>query len=206
MQCFAVTQPVVNRTTHECSYYQVIALEGSNMNYQTFRAMQSGAKAMQQARGQLDVDDVDQVMDDIQEEMDIADQIGDAIARPADGLFDDDDLLAELAMMEEADMEDQLLSTPAIPQQEQLWCSVCVLVHHAYASAIIITLYGVISLCPISDVIVQEYNASYSVYCCCNLRVFSATWHCVPRVPVAASAEEDEDAKALRELEASMAL
>jgi Snf7 len=55
-------------------------------------------------------------MDDIQEEMDIADQIGDAIARPADGLFDDDDLLAELAMMEEADMEDQLLSTPAIPQ------------------------------------------------------------------------------------------
>jgi hypothetical protein len=28
----------------------------------------------------------------------------------------------------------------------------------------------------------------------------------VPRVPVAASAEEDEDAKALRELEASMAL
>jgi hypothetical protein len=31
------------------------------MNYQTFRAMQSGAKAMQQARGQLDVDDVDQV-------------------------------------------------------------------------------------------------------------------------------------------------
>jgi Snf7 len=40
---------------------QVIALEGSNMNYQTFRAMQSGAKAMQQARGQLDVDDVDQV-------------------------------------------------------------------------------------------------------------------------------------------------
>jgi hypothetical protein len=36
------------------------------MNYQTFRAMQSGAKAMQQARGQLDVDDVDQVLTPLQ--------------------------------------------------------------------------------------------------------------------------------------------
>lgn len=151
---------------------QVIALEGSNMNYQTFRAMQSGAKAMQNARGQLDVDDVDQVMDDIQEEMDIADQIGDAIARPADGLFDDDDLLAELNMMEEADLEDQLLSTPAIPQKGGR---------------------------------VQEPVAGEAAPTMRNEDLPAAPSG-APRPRPAAPVEEDEDMKALRELEASMAM
>lgn len=54
---------------------QIIALEGSNMNMQTFNAMRSGAKAMQDARGRLDVDQVDDVMDDIKDEMDIAEQV-----------------------------------------------------------------------------------------------------------------------------------
>lgn len=57
---------------------QIIALEGSNMNMQTFNAMRSGAKAMQDARGRLDVDQVDDVMDDIKDEMDIAEQVGTA--------------------------------------------------------------------------------------------------------------------------------
>ncbi|CAN0397556.1 unnamed protein product, partial [Ectocarpus fasciculatus] len=94
---------------------QIIALEGSNMNMQTFNAMRSGAKAMQDARGRLDVDQVDDVMDDIKDEMDIAEQIGDAIARPADDLFDDDALLEELDMLEEAYLEEQLLAPPAVP-------------------------------------------------------------------------------------------
>lgn len=55
--------------------WQIIALEGSNMNMQTFNAMRSGAKAMQDARGRLDVDQVDDVMDDIKDEMDIAEQV-----------------------------------------------------------------------------------------------------------------------------------
>lgn len=151
---------------------QVIALEGSNMNYETFRAMQSGAKAMQAARGKLDVDDVDQVMDDIQEEMDIADQIGDAIGRPAEGVFDDEELLAELNMMEEADMEEQLLSTPAVPQTGSA---------AAVASP---------AAAPTMEMPAVPSGA--------------------PRVPAAAKAskpvEEDEDLRALRELEASMAL
>lgn len=45
------------------------------MNMQTFAAMSSGAKAMQDARGRLDVDQVDDVMDDIKEEMDISEQV-----------------------------------------------------------------------------------------------------------------------------------
>lgn len=45
------------------------------MNMQTFNAMRSGADAMKGARGRLDVDQVDDVMDDIKDEMDIAEQV-----------------------------------------------------------------------------------------------------------------------------------
>ncbi|CAM9609605.1 unnamed protein product [Phaeothamnion confervicola] len=98
---------------------QIIALESHNINLQTFQAMRSGATAMQRARGTLDVDDVDEVMENIQEEMEIADQIGEAIARPADSLFDDDELLEELNMMEEQELEDQLLRAPAAPTRRE---------------------------------------------------------------------------------------
>lgn len=71
-----VQMTTVARFVHIFIYMeQIIALEGSNMNMQTFNAMRSGAKAMQDARGRLDVDEVDDVMDDIKEEMDIAEQV-----------------------------------------------------------------------------------------------------------------------------------
>jgi charged multivesicular body protein 4 len=149
---------------------QVIALEGSNMNYQTFRAMQTGADAMKAARGQLDVDEVDTVMDDIQEEMDIADQISDAIARPAEGIFDDDDLLAELNAMEEEAIDSTLLDVPSIPQR-------------------ISTPTPIVAPVPSQNV------------------VFPVAPNNALRKPVATPAvaiEEDEDLRALKELEASM--
>eukprot|EP00752_Nemacystus_decipiens_P001243 g1242.t1 len=153
---------------------QIIALEGSNMNMQTFNAMRSGAKAMQDARGRLDVDQVDDVMDDIKDEMDIAEQIGDAIARPADDLFDDDALLEELDMLEEADLEEQLLAPPAVPTAR-----------------------------PAAPQAVQQPSVAES-------KVPSG--YDLPSVPsntpvtAPVAVEEDEDARALRELEASMAM
>ncbi|CAM9985591.1 unnamed protein product [Discosporangium mesarthrocarpum] len=147
---------------------QIIALEGSTMNMNTFNAMRTGAKAMQEARGRLDVDQVDDVMDDIREEMDIAEQIGDAIARPAEDLFDDDALLEELDGLEKAELEEQLLQPPAIP-----------------------------STAP-TKVVTPEMPAAPTG------QIYPAPE--VPtRVPTVAVAE-DEDARALRELEESMAL
>ncbi|CAN0029220.1 unnamed protein product [Ectocarpus fasciculatus] len=153
---------------------QIIALEGSNMNMQTFNAMRSGAKAMQDARGRLDVDQVDDVMDDIKDEMDIAEQIGDAIARPADDLFDDDALLEELDMLEEADLEEQLLAPPAVPTARPA------------------APQGVEQPAVAESKVPEGYDLP---------SVPSTT-------PVSApvAVEEDEDARALRELEASMAM
>ncbi|CAM9116109.1 unnamed protein product [Ascophyllum nodosum] len=147
---------------------QIIALEGSNMNMQTFNAMRSGAQAMKDARGRLDVDQVDDVMDDIKEEMDTAEQIGEAIARPAEDLFDDDALLEELEMLEESELEEQLLAPPAVPTTR-----------------------------PAAPERAEQTSIP---------ELPSVPTGEPSRMPVPVAVEEDEDARALRELEASMAL
>eukprot|EP01084_Bolivina_argentea_P313834 543527_1 len=143
---------------------QVLALEGSKINLSTFEAMRQGARAMKGARGNIDVDHVDEVMDDIQEEVDIADQIGEAISRPAEDLFDDDELLEELEEMEAAGLEEQLLQAPPMKVK------------------------------PVES---QKVQATES-----QLPELPDVPSTIPAVAV----EEDEDAKALRELEASMAV
>jgi len=57
---------------------------------------------------------VDDMMDDIREEMEMASEISNAIAQPVDPLLiDDDELLAELEELEAADVEEELLKQPA---------------------------------------------------------------------------------------------
>ena len=59
-------------------------------------------------RGNLDAARVDKVMDDIEEEKDLSDQIAEAITRPAQDMFDDEELLNELAELEELDQQDKV--------------------------------------------------------------------------------------------------
>merc|ERR1712025_193960 len=70
----------------------------------TFKAMKSGTDAMKQVRHDVGIENVDDMMDDIKEEMDMANEISNAIASPVDPYaHDEDDLLAELEgeMMED---------------------------------------------------------------------------------------------------------
>eukprot|EP00612_Vaucheria_litorea_P004388 CAMPEP_0171463184 /NCGR_PEP_ID=MMETSP0945-20130129/6941_1 /TAXON_ID=109269 /ORGANISM="Vaucheria litorea, Strain CCMP2940" /LENGTH=153 /DNA_ID=CAMNT_0011989895 /DNA_START=326 /DNA_END=787 /DNA_ORIENTATION=+ len=146
---------------------QIIALEGSTMNYSTFKAMQMGAQAMKGARAGLDVDNVDELIDDIQEEMDISNEIADAISRPANSIYEDEDLADELENLEKEMLDEQILEVPSVP--------------HTYEQ----------KLPEAQQLPAQQLN--------------------MPNVPnkdiptkVSAQAEEDEDEKALRELQADM--
>ena len=94
---------------------QIIAIEGTVSSAETVNAMKSGAAAMQHARADIDADAVGELMDDIQEEMEVADEIGAAISAPANDVLGDDDLLAELNELEELELESQLLDAPVIP-------------------------------------------------------------------------------------------
>jgi len=103
---------------------QVMNLESAAQNADTFNAMKSGTNTMKKIRTDLGIDKVDDLMDDIREEMDTAKDISDAMAQPIDGMYDEDELLGELAELENMGMEEQLLDTantsggvklPAVP-------------------------------------------------------------------------------------------
>jgi charged multivesicular body protein 4A/B len=87
---------------------QIMALESASVNIETFRAMKSGAAAMKQMRGDIDADKVDDIMDELQEEKDIQDAISEAITRPGQELFNDEELLDELAELDALEMEASL--------------------------------------------------------------------------------------------------
>merc|ERR1719261_1730113 len=92
---------------------QVIGLESAAQNAQTFQAMQAGTKTMQKIRNETSIEKVDDVMDEIKEEMEMAQEINEAISQPVDPLMEDeDDLLAELNELETADLEAELLKPP----------------------------------------------------------------------------------------------
>lgn len=92
---------------------QVMNLESAAQNAETFKAMKSGTDAMKAVRHEVGIDNVDDMMEEIKEEMDMANEISNAIASPVDPYaHDEDDLLAELEgeMMEDdaADLEAKL--------------------------------------------------------------------------------------------------
>lgn len=89
---------------------QVMNLESAQQNAETFKAMNSGKSAMKDIREDVGIEKVDDLMDDIKEEMEMADEISNALAQPVDPLLQDDDaLLAELNELEAMGVQDELL-------------------------------------------------------------------------------------------------
>lgn len=98
---------------------QVINLESAAQNAATFDAMKSGTQTMKKIRNDVGIDKVDDIMDEIKEEMELAQEVNNAIAQPVDPLFaDEDELLAELEGLETADLEAELLKPPAKPVED----------------------------------------------------------------------------------------
>jgi charged multivesicular body protein 4 len=94
---------------------QVINLESAAQNAETYKAMQAGTNTMKKIRTDVGIEQVDNIMDEIKEEMDLAQEINQAISQPVDPfLTDEDELLAELNELETADLEAELLKPAAI--------------------------------------------------------------------------------------------
>jgi charged multivesicular body protein 4 len=94
---------------------QILALESAAVNVQTFKAMETGANAMKGMRGNLDAERVDDIMDEIEEEKAIHDSISEAISRPGQDMFDDEELLDELAELDALELEAEAMEAPAAP-------------------------------------------------------------------------------------------
>jgi len=100
----------------------VMAIENSSVNLEAMNALKLGAATMQNMHNHMTVEQVDDTMEDIREQMDLANEISDAISQPIPGQeFDDDELNAELASLEQENLDEQLLqihnTAPAVQVQ-----------------------------------------------------------------------------------------
>ncbi|XP_003371976.1 charged multivesicular body protein 4c [Trichinella spiralis] len=100
--------------------FQREALENASTNTEVLNVMGHAAKALKTAHNNMDVDKVHDLMDDISEQQDVANEISEAISNPI-GLnqdVDEDDLMAELEELEQEELDKQLLNvapTPKLP-------------------------------------------------------------------------------------------
>ena len=104
---------------------QRLSLENANTNVEVLRSMKFGADALKVAQQRVgDADSVAEVMDDIREQQELAQEISDIISQPfGQGVEDDDDLLRELEELEQEQLDEQLLNTdslPAVPTAQPL--------------------------------------------------------------------------------------
>ncbi|TNN57936.1 Charged multivesicular body protein 4c [Liparis tanakae] len=95
--------------------FQREALENSHTNTEVLKNMGFAAKAMKKVHENMDVDKIDDLMQDITEQQDVAREISDAISGPFGETFDEDELMAELEELEQQELEDNMKSMGGLP-------------------------------------------------------------------------------------------
>lgn len=91
------------------------ALENANTNTAVLTTMKNASDALKKAHGAMNVDDVHDMMDDIAEQNEIANEISDAISN-AVGFnqdIDDEELEKELEDLEQEDLDRELIDVPS---------------------------------------------------------------------------------------------
>ncbi|EDO14742.1 hypothetical protein Kpol_297p3 [Vanderwaltozyma polyspora DSM 70294] len=88
---------------------QLFSIENANLNLETMKAMKQGSMAMKAIHNGLDIDKVEDTMDEVREQVELGDEISEAIARPlyvsSTDLIDDEELDEELDMLAEESQE-----------------------------------------------------------------------------------------------------
>ncbi|CDK24201.1 unnamed protein product [Kuraishia capsulata CBS 1993] len=97
---------------------QLTAIESANLNLETMRAMKQGAKAMKQIHGDFNVDKVDATMDEIREQVELSEEISDAISRPLGAEVDEDELDEELAALQQEELDNKMIDSVSTPAKK----------------------------------------------------------------------------------------
>src|SRR5689334_801774 len=88
---------------------QIMTLEAAAGNTEVLAAMRKGADALKRTVKETDVDKVADVMDDINESMALADELGEAMSQSIGPALDEDELNAELEEMENELNDEEML-------------------------------------------------------------------------------------------------
>ncbi|KAJ3385258.1 RNA-dependent ATPase [Lobulomyces angularis] len=102
---------------------QVMVIENANVNKETMEAMRIGAEGLKNIHGAMDINKVDEIKDSIGEQMDLANEISEAISQPI--IFgqeiDEDELDAELELLQQEEADEKYLAAdgmhhaPSVP-------------------------------------------------------------------------------------------
>uniref|UniRef100_A0AC34R738 Charged multivesicular body protein 4b n=1 Tax=Panagrolaimus sp. JU765 TaxID=591449 RepID=A0AC34R738_9BILA len=97
--------------------FQRVSLENAATNAEILTVMGSAAKAMKVAHKDMDVDQVHNLMEDIAEQQDVANEIAEAISNPVGfgNDIDESDLLKELEELEEEQINEKLVNVGPAP-------------------------------------------------------------------------------------------
>ncbi|XP_028971934.2 charged multivesicular body protein 4c [Esox lucius] len=95
--------------------FQREALENANTNTEVLKNMGYAAKAIKGIHQNMDLEKIDSLMQDITEQQEVAQEICDAISRPFGDTFDEDELLAELAELEQEELEASMRNMGRMP-------------------------------------------------------------------------------------------
>lgn len=88
-------------------------MENANTNTEVLKIMGGAAKALKAAHNNMDVDKVEDLMDEVREQQQIAEEISNVISNPI-GFgqdVDEDELMKELEELEQEELDKQLLET-----------------------------------------------------------------------------------------------
>ncbi|XP_056155648.1 charged multivesicular body protein 4c [Lampris incognitus] len=95
--------------------FQREALENSHTNTEVLKNMGFAAKAIKGVHQNMDLDKIDSLMQDITDQQEVAQEICNAISQPFGETFDEDELLAELAELEQEDLEESMKNMGRLP-------------------------------------------------------------------------------------------
>jgi len=101
--------------------FQLEALQNAQSNKAVLDSMKTGAAALKKAHGNMNADDVHDLMDDIQDQQEVADEITTALSSGIGAQdIDEDDLMAELEELEQEELDEQLLDIPTVSDLPQV--------------------------------------------------------------------------------------
>lgn len=93
---------------------QMHSIETANLNFETLKVMQSASDAMKKIHNGMNLDKVDMTMEEIREQQQIAEEIGNAIVNLSEPA-DESELLGELESIKQEQLDSQMLSAPSAP-------------------------------------------------------------------------------------------
>ncbi|KAJ5908949.1 Vacuolar-sorting protein snf7 [Penicillium taxi] len=100
---------------------QVYSIEAANINYETLQAMKQAGSAMAQIHGGMSLDQVDKTMEDLREQHQLSQEIGDAITSvPIGEQLDEGDLDDELEALEQKALDEHMTKTGPVPVHSRL--------------------------------------------------------------------------------------